>query len=72
MDARAQRCFSSNKKVITQDTMLAYLDWSKPFIVHTNASDKQIGAVISQNKKLTAFFSRKFNKAQLNYTTTEK
>ena len=52
--------------------MLAYPDWTKPFIVHINASDKQIGAVISQNNKPIAFFSGKFNKAQLNYTTTEK
>jgi hypothetical protein len=64
--------FRAIKKVITQDTMLAYPDWSKPFIVHTNASDKQIGVVNSQNNKPIAFFSRKFNKAQLNYTTTEK
>jgi hypothetical protein len=64
--------FQAIKKVITQDTMLTYPDWSKPFIVHTDASDKQIGAVISQNNKPIAFFSRKFNKAQLNYTTTEK
>ena len=38
--------FWAIKKVITQDTILAYPDWSKPFIVHTDASDKQIGAVI--------------------------
>ena len=47
-------------------------DWSKPFDIHTDASDKQLGAVISQNGKPIAFFSRRLSKSQRNYTTTEK
>ena len=60
------------KKLISQDAMLSYPDWTKLFVIHTDASDKQIGAVISQEGKPIAFFSRKFNTAQRNYTTTEK
>ena len=52
--------------------MLTYPDWSKPFDLHTDASDYQLGAVISQEGKPIAFFSRKLNSAQKNYTTTEK
>ena len=52
--------------------MLNYPDWSKPFDIHTDASDHQLGAVISQERKPIAFFSRKLKSAQKNYTTTEK
>jgi len=60
--------------MVSKEVVLAYPDWTKPFIVHTDASDYQlrVGAVISQNDKPIAFFSRKLNKAQQNYTTTEK
>ena len=42
------------------------------FEVHTDASDKQLSAIISQNNKPIAFFSRRLSKSQQNYTTTEK
>ena len=31
--------------------LLHYPYWTIPFTVHTDASDKQVGVVISQNKK---------------------
>jgi len=58
--------------MICKQTLLIYPVWNKPFEIHTGASDYQLGAVISQNGKPIAFFSRKLNKAQKNYTTTEK
>jgi hypothetical protein len=58
--------------MVSKETLLNYPDWSKPFEIHTDASDKQLGAVISQNKKPIAFFSQRLSKAQQNYTTTEK
>ena len=42
------------------------------FEIHTDASDFQLGAVISQNKKPIAFYSCMLNLAQTRYTTTEK
>ena len=58
--------------MVSQETLLTYPDWNYPFDIHTDASDVQLGAVISQQGRPIAFFSRKFNIAQLNYTTTEK
>ena len=58
--------------MVSAETLLTYPHWKLPFIVHTDASDKQLGAVISHNKKPIAFFSIILIKAQLRYTTTEK
>jgi hypothetical protein len=67
-----ERAFLEMKKMVSKEALLTYPDWSKPFTIHTDASDFQLGAVISQNDKPIAFFSRKLNSAQRNYTTTEK
>ena len=58
--------------MVSEKTLLSYPDWKLTFTVHTDASDKQLGAVISQNKKPISFFSRRLSKPQRNYTTTEK
>ena len=51
---------------------LAHPDFSKPFVIYTDASDYQLGSVITQEGKPLAFYNRKLNKAQKNYTVTEK
>ena len=60
------------KKVVSQDVLLAYPDFSKPFDIHTDASHSQLGAAISQDGKPIAFYSRKLNLAQTRYTTTKR
>jgi hypothetical protein len=67
-----EKAFHELKQMVARETLLNYPDWSKPFDIHTDASDRQLGAVISQNRKPIAFFSRRLSKAQRNYTTTEK
>ena len=67
-----RQSFLQIKKIITREVMLAYPDFSKPFVVHTDASHTQLGAVISQDGKPIAFYSRKLNPAQTRYTTTER
>ena len=42
------------------------------FVIHIDASDYQMGGVISQDKKALAYWSKKLSNAQRNYTTTEK
>jgi hypothetical protein len=64
--------FIQIKQMISEEVFLTYPDWDKPFEVHTDASDKQLGAVISQDNKPIAFFSQRLSKSQRNYTTTEK
>ncbi len=64
--------FAMTKKIIAKDAMLAYPDFSKPFVIHTDASHYQLGGVISQDGKPLAFYSRKLNDAQTRYTTTER
>ena len=56
----------------SSEVLLAYLEFNAPLEIHTGASKLQIGVVISQKGKLIAFYSRKMNSAQQNYTTTEK
>ncbi len=51
--------------------MLAYPDFSKPFDIYTDASTKQSGAVITQDNRPIAFFSRRLSDAQSKYTVTK-
>jgi hypothetical protein len=44
----------------------------KPYRVVTDASDIGVGAVLLQDDKPVAYFSKKLNSAESRYTTTEK
>ena len=65
--------FNKIKEVIALETLLAYpnYDPSVGFDNHTGASTHQLGAVISQNQRPIAFFSRKLSEAQTKYSVTE-
>ena len=65
-----QKAFAHMKKSISRETLLVYPNFSKPFVIHTDASKVQLGAVINQDNKLIAFYSRKLNPVQVNDTTT--
>ena len=67
-----EAAFMKMKQLIAKETLLAYPDFNKKFTIHTDASDFQLGAVIMQEGKPLAFYSRKLTTAQRNYTTTEK
>jgi transposase InsO family protein len=71
-EAKHQEAFDAMKAVMTRDAYLRYPDHNKEFHVYTDASDLQLGSVIMQDNKPVAFYSRKLNPAQRNYTTMEK
>jgi RNase H-like domain found in reverse transcriptase len=54
--------------------LLTYPDFKKPFEIHTDASKVQLGIAtwISQKGRPFAFYSRKLNPAQSQYTTTKR
>ena len=59
------------KSTIAKEVVLAYPDFTKPFEIYTDASTKQLGAVITQENRPIGFFSRKLSGAQSKYTVTE-
>ena len=67
-----QTAFENIKKIICREVMLTFPDFSKPFHIYTDACDTQLGAVITQEDKPIAFYSRKLNSAQKRYTTGEQ
>jgi hypothetical protein len=52
--------------------MLIFLDFNKVFEIHTDASDYQLGLVISQDQKPIAFYSKKLTATQRSYTVGER
>ena len=58
--------------MVSAETLPSYTYWKLSLIVHTDASDKHLCDVISQNNKPIAFFSIILIKPHRKYTTTEK
>ena len=63
-DPTHQQAFDNVKVAIAKETVQAYPDFSKPFEIFTDASSMQLGAVITQDNRPIAFFSRKFSETQ--------
>ena len=53
-----QEAFEMVKAKISNEAMLVHPDFSKPFDVHMDSSDYQLGGVISQDGKPIAFSAR--------------
>ena len=67
-----QKAFEDIKKIMAKETILNCPNFNKVFEIHTDASDRQLGVVISQNGRPLAFYCMKWSDAQSNYTTTKQ
>ena len=57
--------------MIARDVVLAYPDFSEVFEIYTDASSRQLGAIITQKERPIAFFSQKLSTSQQKYSVTE-
>jgi len=70
--SECQHSFDELKKLISKEVLLSFPDYTQKFVLMPDASDRQLGAVLMQNGKPLAFFSKKLNKYQQKYTVGEK
>ena len=70
-DESHQRAFDSMKQILSKEVCLAYPDFTEQFEIYTDASTRQLGAVIVQKNRPIAFFTRKLTPTQQKYSITE-
>ncbi|GFV13157.1 transposon Tf2-9 polyprotein [Trichonephila clavipes] len=68
----AQDAFNKVKRALTEAPVLQLPNFQEQFNLFTDASGVGIGAVLNQNHRPIAFASRTLNKAERNYTVTER
>ena len=70
-DSSHQSALESLIMYLTMPPILAYPDYTKPFVLHTDASEQGLGAVLYQKQdgvmRVISYGSRTLNKAQRNY-----
>ena len=71
-----QQAFETLKQKLVTPPILAYPDFTRPFILQTDASDQAIGAVLSQEREgqehVISYWSRRLDKSERNYSTIER
>ena len=67
-----QKAFDEIKRTVAHNTILAYPKFNKVYNTHMDASNHQLGAVIRQEGKPTAFYRCYLNETQNCYTVPEK
>ena len=64
--------FTETKTMLKKESLLSFPDFTKPFHVYTDASDRQPGQSHSSTRWYTPEITRKLNPAQKNYTVGER
>lgn len=71
-----KECFQLCKEMLITEPILAYPDFTKPFLLITDASDFALGSVLSQvidgKEHPICYASRTLNEHEINYSTIEK
>ncbi|WVZ57697.1 LOW QUALITY PROTEIN: hypothetical protein U9M48_008050 [Paspalum notatum var. saurae] len=67
-----EQAFNSLKQALVEAPVLALPDFSKPFIVETDASERDIGAVLQQNGHPIAYISKALGVKNQGLSTYEK
>jgi hypothetical protein len=70
-DPIPQQAFDRVKAAIAKELFLGYPDFSKSFEIYTDAFATQLGAMIAQDNRPIAFFSRKLSKTHQKYSVTK-
>jgi hypothetical protein len=71
-DQSAQRAFEQLKEAMTTTPVLAFPDFTKEFVIETDACETGIGAVLSQESHPIAYFSKGLSAANQKLSTHEK
>ena len=75
--AQCDRAFQELKRRLCMAPVLQSPDFSRPFVLQTDASDRGVGAVLAQQDENNcdhpvAYFSRKLRPREQRYSTVEK
>eukprot|EP00731_Ephydatia_muelleri_P033767 Em0037g31a len=75
--AECQEAFENLRSRLTRAPLLAFPDYTLPFVLDTDTSDLGIGAVLSQisslgQEQVVAYGSRLLSKAERNYSVTRR
>ena len=70
--SKCEEAYNKLKEALCSAPVLRFPNFKEPFTLTTDASNQGLGAVLSQNYHACLFISRTLNKAEENYSTSEK
>ena len=70
--SKCKEAFNKLREALCSAPVLRFPNSKEPFTLTTGASNQGLGAVLSQNDHRCLFISRTLNKAEENYSTSEK